>query len=233
MNSSPSVVEQHVIKKIFNTWYKPLEKMLISDYFTELLAYLDGIYSKQVIYPTQKNVFKAFECDYNSLRIVILGQDPYPNQNATGLAFANPDVYGLKLSPSLKMIKECVENTAYDGLNIDFSPDLLHWKEQGILLLNTALTVKEYSSGSHSELWAPFTRTVIKAINNYKSGIIFMLWGNHAQEYEKYIDSNRHTILKYHHPSFSARNNTEWKCDHFVAANRIIGETDIEKCIEW
>ena len=221
--------------KLFNTWNGPINKLIESNYFNGLLNFLKKNYKYLNICPEQKNVFKAFELtDYNNLKVVILGKDPYSDgKSATGLAFANEDKGGV-ISPSLVKIKECIETTIYNGLNLDFNPNLESWAEQGVLLLNTALTVEKDKIGSHEIYWKEFTKTVIETINDNHSGIIFMLWGKDAQAFDILINKKKHYVLKDRHPAYADYNNIAWNCNHFTEANKLIEENNgKEFCIKW
>jgi uracil-DNA glycosylase len=230
-------MDEEVFEIVFDTWVKPLYNLLKTDYFYRLTDFIGKSYDKTTVYPNKKYIFKAFkECPYKDLKIVILGKDPYPDGSATGLAFANSDLKmgDSKLSPSLKVIKDCIENSIYDGLNLDFDQTLTSWSKQGVLLLNTALTVERHIIGSHHKYWQKFTSEVLKIINDNNSGIIFMLWGKEAQMYEDYISLTRHYVLKCNHPSWAARNNISWDCNHFVKANELIEKNNgKEYCIKW
>lgn len=223
------------MEKVFLSWYIVLKDLIKSDYFNKLLSFLESEYKSKNISPDKKDVFKCFRnTHFNNLKIVILGKDPYPNNKATGLAFANKDEVGGKLSPSLSKIKNCIENNVYKGLNIDFNPELTHWTEQGVLLLNTALTVEKGNIGSHHKYWNRFTLEVLKTINDRCSGIIFMFWGKDAYKYEEYISDVKHYKMYYNHPSWAAYNDMPWNCNHFVKANKLIEENNGRKfCIEW
>lgn len=232
-------MKEEVFKIVFNTWAKPLLTLLQSDYFSNLTSYINKSYSTKVIYPREKkNVFKTFSLTpYKDLKVVILGKDPYPNNNmATGLAFGNKEeIMGdSKLSPSLQKIKECVEQNVYNGFKLSFDQTLESWAKQGVLLLNTALTVEKGRIGSHHKYWNRFTTETLKTINDNNSGIIFMLWGKDAQSYEEYISLSKHYVLKFNHPSWAARNNIFWDCNHFNKANELIKKNNgSEFCIEW
>lgn len=159
------------------------------------------------ICPDYKNIFKAFyKCPYRELRLVILGQDPYSQRNkATGLAFANfNNTPENQLSPSLQVIKESIINYEIQHNLITFAPELEEWAEQGVLLLNTALTCEVNKPGSHSLLWRPFICQLIKNICDYNTGIVWLLLGNSAQSFEPYINKCQY-IIKAKHPSFYAR----------------------------
>ena len=164
---------------------------------------------KDKICPDYKNIFKAFnKCPYEKLKLIILSQDPYfQKHTATGLAFANfNNTPEEQLSPSLKVIKESVINYEIPHNLITFASELEEWAEQGVLLLNTALTCEVNKPGSHSLLWRPFICKLIKNICDYNSGIVWLLLGNIAQSFKPYINKNQH-IIEAKHPSLYARNN--------------------------
>jgi len=172
-----------------------------------------------IIYPEQINVFKAFqECPYEKLSVVILLQDPYHNGSATGIAMANE--VGTKLSPSLRIVKDIISKTIYNREEFNFDPTLVSWANQGVLLLNTALTVYKGKPGSHKDLWNAFTKAVLKKLSEINSGIIYCLWGNFAQEYIPLINSLSNTILLAKHPVASVYSGIPWECDHFVKINK-------------
>lgn len=230
-------MDKELFEPVFKSWVTPLYSLLSSEYFSRLTEFISKTYDKTTVYPNKKYIFKAFkECDYHNLKVVILGKDPYPDGNATGLAFANSDLImgDTRLSPSLRAIKHCVEQTVYDGLNLKFDQTLNSWAKQGVLLLNTALTVERHIIGSHHKYWQKFTMETLKIINDNNSGIIFMLWGKDAQRYEEYISLTRHYVLKFNHPSWAERKGINWECDHFVKANELLKKNNgSEYCIEW
>lgn len=160
------------------------------------------------ICPDYKNIFKAFyKCPYRELRLVILGQYPYFQRNkATGLAFANfNSTPENQLSPSLQVIKESIINYEIPHNLITFAPELEEWAEQGVLLLNTALTCEVNKLGSHNLLWRPFICQLIKNICDYNIGIVWLLLGNSAQSFKPYINKHQY-IIEAKHPSFCAKN---------------------------
>ena len=162
---------------------------------------------KDKICPDYKNIFKAFnKCPYKELKLIILGQDPYPQKGiATGLAFANfNSTSEEQLSPSLQVIKESIINYEIPHNFITFVPELEEWAEQGVLLLNTALTCEVNKPGSHSLLWRPFICQLIKNICDYNSGVVWLLLGNSAQSFKPYINKRQY-IIEAKHPSFYAR----------------------------
>jgi uracil-DNA glycosylase len=181
-------------------WNNIIKQEEKKPYFIELNKFLDNEYKNKTIYPARKNIFKAFElCKYDNLKVVILGQDPYhqPNQ-AQGLAFSTPA--SMKNPPSmvniLKELLDDISNTnCLDG-------DLTPWAKQGVLLINSVLSVEHNKANSHKNKgWEIFTDNIIKHISENMEGIIFVLWGNPAIKKSKLIDQNKHFILTSAHPS--------------------------------
>lgn len=186
-------------------WNLILKEELEKPYMKNLFQYLQHQYETEVVYPPQNEVFRAFELTpYSTVKVVILGQDPYhgPNQ-ANGLSFSVEA--GTKFPPSLRNIfKELV-----DDLNCDEPKqgDLTPWAKQGVLLLNATLTVKKGQAASHTGMgWETFTDAVLRSLNEKETPIVFILWGKHAQQKKALIDSNQHFVIESPHPSpFSAR----------------------------
>lgn len=184
-------------------------------------------YKKAKVFPSSKNIFNAFKyCPFNNIKVVIVGQDPYPQYKvADGLAFSTQQ----KETPkSLQIILKEVERTEK---NFDFdSNSLKYWTEQGVLLLNTALTVKQNDPGSHSKLWQPFTHRIISYLCTRDEPIVWMLWGKHAKAYSKLINriKQKHLVLKSDHPAAEIRgtgkftgNNHFKLCNEFLIKNKI------------
>ena len=172
------------------------------------------------ILPKPDLVFSAFNhFGIDELNVVIIGQDPYINkEQAMGLSFSVPK--GVKLPPSLKNVYKCIENTC--EITMDFeNGDLTNWAKQGVLLLNTTLTVFEKNSNSHKKIWKGFSLDLLKYISDNTENVIFMLWGNDARKLNKVIDSNKHHILEHTHPSPLSRK-TFLECNHFQKANEIL-----------
>lgn len=178
------------------------------------------------ICPAYKDIFKAFnKCPYRKLRLVIVGQEPYFQKNvATGLAFANfNNISEKQLSPSLQIIKESIINYEIPHNLITFASELEEWAEQGVLLLNTALTCEINKPLSHSLLWRPFISQLIKNICNYNSGIVWLLLGSSAQSFKSYINKYQY-IIEAKHPSFYARNNKKMPYNIWYDINKILIE---------
>ncbi len=190
--------------QIEESWKKALAREFTKSYWSELTEFVRSEYLTKTIYPSAKNVFNAFnECPFNSVKVVIVGQDPYhgPSQ-ANGLSFAVRD--GITLPPSLKNIYKEIKN------DLGFAPlptgDLSRWAKQGVLLLNSVLTVSANIPASHSKKgWEQFTDAVIKALNTNKTKIVYLLWGKYAQTKGLVIDRKNNLVLTSGHPSpFSA-----------------------------
>lgn len=213
-------------------WKKLLNKELNSDYFFEILEFLEKEKSEnQIVYPEYKNIFSAFNYTFpENLKTVIIGQDPYHGENqAHGLCFSVKK--GIKPPPSLVNIFKELKTDI--GFSIPNHGELLKWSEQGVLLLNAVLTVRGSHANSHKDIgWGKFTDAVIKTISNEKEGIVFLLWGRFAQTKSELIDEKKHFILKAAHPSPFSANNGFFGCRHFSTTNEILKSID-KKPIDW
>jgi len=182
------------------SWHPVFEIETQKTYFKNLLSFLNEEEKTHIIYPPKNLWFHAFErCCFNKLSIVIIGQDPYHNQNqANGLAFSVNDT--VKLPPSLRNIfKELSDDI---GCQMPVSGNLTHWANQGVLLLNSCLTVRAHQAASHSQKgWEIFTDTIIHTISNHKKNCVFLLWGKYAHNKEHLINTEEHLILKAPPPS--------------------------------
>ncbi len=184
------------------------------------------------IYPEKQNIFKALELigDLSNLKVVLLGQDPYHGVGqAMGLAFSVP--CGVKLPPSLRnILKELKDDCGIVNTRVE-GGDLTEWANQGVLLLNTALTVREGCPNSHEQQWKPHTDNLIKYISENTDNTIFMLWGGNAKKKKVFIDKTKHHILEANHPSPLSANRGGWfGCKHFSKCNEIlkkIGKSEI------
>ncbi len=213
--------------KILDCWKKFLEKEFNSNYFQNIIKNTKEEYSKFICFPKGNNIFRAFdECPFQKLKVIIIGQDPYHGDNqANGLCFSvNNDIDN---PPSLKNIFHELNNNIIE--NKRENSDLVDWSNQGVLLLNSVLTVRRKFPGSHRYIgWETFTDNVIKTISKKKKNLVFMLWGNYAKNKEKHIFDNKHLILKSGHPSPLSANKGYWfgnnhfiKCNEFLINNKI------------
>ncbi|TWO17030.1 uracil-DNA glycosylase [Campylobacter lanienae] len=185
-------------------WQELLKDELNSQNFANIIKFLNS--QTAVIYPPKDLIFNAFNlCKIENLKVIIVAQDPYHNpQEAMGLAFSVPQ--GVRIPPSLKNIfKELIDDINSDIL-VNRSSDLSDWARQGVLLLNSALTVEKNRPASHAKIgWQGFINGVIRIINLKFNHCVFMLWGNHAKALSPLIDPNSHLILQAAHPSPLAR----------------------------
>lgn len=207
-----------------------LEEEFKKDYFKDMIRKIEE--EIENVFPNKKDIFNAFNyCSLNDLSVVIIGQDPYHNDNqAHGLAFSV--LSPTKLPPSLKNIYKEV-NSEFDIEMSTTKGDLSGWAKQGVLLLNSALTVVAHKPGSHAKIgWKTFTENIITKISNEKDGVVFLLWGAHANSFSDLIDNKKHHILSSSHPSpFSARKSF-FGNNHFRKTNEILKENNLNE-IDW
>jgi len=190
--------------QIDSSWNEILSEYFQSQSWKELFSFIDEKYSQATVYPTRENLFNAFNSTpLNRVRVVILGQDPYhgPGQ-AHGLSFSVET--GSKIPPSLRNILKEIDDDI--GKTQVINGNLQPWADQGVLLLNSVLTVEHKSPASHAKKgWEVFTDHVIEIVSKTQDNIVFILWGAHAQKKSELIDESRHLIIKSTHPSpFSA-----------------------------
>ena len=220
------------VKEQVGDWYKILEPIFKMDYFKKLIEQHRHNVTTSKVYPERGKTFRTFQmCSLEDVKVIILGQDPYHDGSATGLAFANDNAN--RVSPSLRNIIQTVKN---DFGAVSVNPNLESWAKQGVLLLNTALTVEKGKAGSHVDMWMPFTRDIITRLSLEKAHLVWVLWGKKAQEYEKHIMYKAaHTILKAPHPaaeSYSGGKAGFFTCEHFKKINMALFKNKIEP-IEW
>jgi uracil-DNA glycosylase len=214
------------------TWQNLLQQETQKDYFIELQAELNRRVSRgSTIYPAEQLRFNALQqTAFKETKVVIIGQDPYhgPNQ-AHGLSFSVN--YGVKIPPSLKNIFKELSRS----LNTETAEhgNLTHWANQGVLLLNSVLSVEAGSPQSHQKLgWEKFTDTIIKTLNDKKESIVYLLWGKSAQLKIPLIDTQKHTILTSAHPSPLSAHRGFIGCDHFKLANQHLQAQGVRP-IDW
>ena len=215
-------------------WKELFEQEEKKEYYQKLMQFLDEEYAHKTIYPPREDLFTCFEaCSYQDVKVVMLGQDPYHRpQQAHGLCFSVRKE--VKLPPSLKnMYKELKDEL---GLYIPNNGYLVPWAEQGVLLLNTALTVRAGEANSHSGMgWEIFTDNIIKHLNDRKEPVIFVLWGNNARKKKAFITNKQHFVLEGPHPSPLSASRGFFGCGHFKKINDIlrnIGKKEINWQIE-
>ncbi|KAF9764822.1 Uracil-DNA glycosylase [Nosema granulosis] len=207
----------NLVRTMLFKWDEELNEEFSKQYFKEIISFLHNI----PFFPTATNIFRfTFYFPIEHTKVVILGQDPYHNENqAMGLSFSVPR--GIKIPPSLRNIyKELKEDIK--GFKIPEHGDLTNWAEQGVLMLNDILTVEKNKPGSHSKIgWKIFTKKVLEKINERCSNVVFIFWGNYARSKADLIDKSKHLVLESAHPSpFSARK--FFNCKHFSKANEYL-----------
>lgn len=213
--------------KIADDWGSLLEDEFKKPYFAQLVEFIRHEYSTTQVFPEGKNIFRAFDsCAVDKLKVVILGQDPYHGEmQANGLCFSVQP--GVKYPPSLMNIFKEVADCGYTQK--PENGDLVRWSEQGVLLLNSVLTVRAHSAASHAgHGWERFTDAVIAKINEQKTGVVYMLWGSYAIKKAAMIDASKNLILTSVHPSPLSAYRGFLGCRHFVKANEYL-----EKKIVW
>jgi uracil-DNA glycosylase len=229
-------IKQKLIDKLEPSgWANKLRGFTQSSDFDKILDVLYKLReSGKRFTPPLKHVFRAFEeCPHNKLKVVMIGQDPYPYINvADGLAFSCSITE--KPQPSLKNMFEAIDSTVYDNEHREYDCDLSRWAKQGVLLLNSALTCEIDKIGSHYSIWKEFIAYTMDILNYTDSGLIFVLMGKQAQELEGMIGEHHH-IIKVSHPASAAYTKTTWDCGNmFNEINKIInGQNGPEFKINW
>ncbi len=213
-------------------WDEILSDVFKSDEYKKIREFLKNEYFSRTIYPPMEDLYNCFRyTPYDDVRCVILGQDPYHNEGqAHGLCFSVKE--GIELPPSLKNIYKEIKN----DLNIDEPENngcLTKWAKDGVLLLNTVLTVRAHSANSHKDCgWQWFTDTVIKRLSDREKPMVFMLWGGNARSKKSLIDTKKHLILECAHPSPLSAYNGFFGCKHFSKCNEFLIKTG-QKPIDW
>ncbi|MGN6250146.1 MAG: uracil-DNA glycosylase [Ginsengibacter sp.] len=208
--------------QIEESWKRELKEEFTKTYFQHIITFLKAEKaSGKIIYPPGPLIFNAFkQTPFDRVKVVLIGQDPYHNKGqAHGLSFSVPN--GVPKPPSLNNIFKELKNDL--GIEIPENGNLIKWAQQGVLLLNASLTVRQNEPGSHANIgWLQFTDNVIKRISDDKEGIVFLLWGKFAQEKQSLIDETKHFVLKAAHPSPYSANNGFFGCKHFSKTNELL-----------
>lgn len=216
--------------RINEAWKELLAPEFEKPYFEELVQFVRSEYASQTVYPAGSNIFRALDkCSPDNVKVVIIGQDPYHGEGqANGLCFSVND--GVQFPPSLRNIFK--EINADLGTPIPTSGNLDRWAEQGVLLLNSTLTVRAHTAASHAgHGWERFTDAVVATLSELKSGVVYMLWGAYAQKKGAIVDCTNNLVLKAAHPSPLSAHNGFFGCRHFSAANNYlqsVGKTPIK-----
>ena len=216
--------------KIEKSWKNELRDEFLSPYFLQIKENLINAKKNEVVFPPSELIFNAFDLTpFDDVKVVILGQDPYHGVNqAMGLSFSVPK--GVKIPPSLiNIFKELQMEFGYE---IPKNGDLTNWAKQGVLLLNSSLSVAANKPNSHSKFgWQIFTDSVIKILSQKRQNLVFMLWGNYAKAKANLVDENRHLVLKAAHPSPLA-GGAFFGCNHFKKCNEYLKSHNKNE-IDW
>lgn len=216
---------------IDNEWLPYLESEFKKEYYRNLYNFIKSEYSSHVIYPPSEDIFNALKyTPIDKVKVVLLGQDPYhePGQ-AHGMSFSVKP--GIKTPPSLQnMYKELKDEYGYEIPNNGY---LMKWAQQGVLLLNTVLTVRQGAANSHKgKGWENFTDAIIKAVNEQDRPIVYFLWGGNARAKKTLITNPKHLVLETVHPSPLSAYNGFFGCGHFRKANEFLEANGLET-IDW
>ncbi len=217
--------------KIESSWKERLNAEFDKAYFIQLTDFVREEYRTKQIFPAANNIFNAFDlCPFDQVKVVIIGQDPYHGVGqAHGLCFSVND--GIAFPPSLLNIFKEIERDLAKPLPT--TGNLSHWAKQGVLLLNATLTVEAHKAGSHQgKGWESFTDGVIRQISDEKEHVVFMLWGNYAQQKGVIIDTTKHLVLKTVHPSPLSAYRGFIGCGHFSTANKYLNSHN-SNSINW
>ena len=215
--------KQFWVEQLGEKWALQLKDTLRSPYATKLMDFVFTEHVMNDVKPAKVDIFQAFKlCPWDSLKVVILGNEPYTSSTANGLAFG--DQYTtLFHSAELSTIFDCIEREYHNGLCLDFDFSLESWAKQGVLLLNRNLTVRNGQPHSHKKQWGKFTSAVLNAINEYNPGTIFILWGKEAQALVPHLEKKHH-ILTYDAPGAYSDKRKDWHCPNFKEANKLMND---------
>lgn len=217
--------------KIATSWKSRLHQEFNQPYFIQLTNFVKEEYRTAVVYPPGREIFSAFDyCDFDNVKVVIIGQDPYHGAGqANGLCFSVRD--GVRMPPSLVNIFKEIHTDL--NRSIPATGNLERWARQGVLLLNATLTVRASSPASHQKKgWEEFTDAVIRTISSEKENVVFLLWGAYAQKKGEIIDRSKHLVLMSAHPSPYSADRGFFGCRHFSKANDYLRAKGLKE-IDW
>ena len=216
--------------RIAEDWKAIIGEEFSKPYFEELISFVKQEYATSQVFPAGRNIFRAFDkCPFDKVKVVIIGQDPYHGDGqANGLCFSVNE--GVPFPPSLKNIFKEVHDDV--GTQIPTSGELDRWAEQGVLLLNSVLTVKAHNAASHAGRgWEIFTDAVVRAIAERREGVVYMLWGSYAQRKGAIANPERNLILHSVHPSPLSSYRGFFGCKHFSKANEYLKSLGKEEIV--
>ena len=225
------VNNEFLFNQVNNEWLSIFKSEVNKKYFKFIIEELESCAEENILCPSPKNIFKAFKkTSFSNLKVVIVGQDPYHGRGqANGLSFAvNNDQI---TPPSLKNIFNEVENDL--KIRTNTKKNLESWADQGVLMLNSSLSVKSGKPNSHQNLgWNKFTDKILKHISGNKNNVVFFLWGNFAKQKQELIDKNKHLILSSSHPSPLSSYISFNGCKHFSKSNKYLKQNNLNE-INW
>ncbi len=220
-----------VISLVGNSWDNVLQEEYNKDYFKKIVKFINKEYKEKVIFPPKNKILRALSLtDYDQVKVVILGQDPYHGVGeANGLAFAVNN--GIKLPPSLKNIYKELEDDL--GIKAASVGNLECWAKEGVLLLNAVLTVEKDKAASHKNIgWEYFTDSIIKKINEKDEPVVFILWGNFAKSKKEFITNPKHLVIESSHPSPFSVSYGFFGSKPFSKTNNFLKKNNIKE-IDW
>ena len=225
------VNNEFLFNQVNNEWLSIFKSEINKKYFKFIIEELESCAEENILCPSPKNIFKAFKkTSFSNLKVVIVGQDPYHGRGqANGLSFAvsNDQI----TPPSLKNIFNEVENDL--KIRTNTKKNLESWADQGVLMLNSSLSVKSGKPNSHQNLgWNKFTDKILKHISENKNNVVFFLWGNFAKQKQELIDRNKHLILSSSHPSPLSSYISFNGCKHFSKSNKYLKQNNLNE-INW
>ena len=213
------------LDEYFGDWMKVIDRTELNN----VMAKVGQEYRRKPLCPAQSDVFRAFElCSLKDLKVVMVGMDPYPDKymgkpRATGILFGNRvEVEEENLSPSLKVVKEAAINFEVPHYCITFDQTLESWAKQGILMINSALTVEMNRIGSHVMLWRPFIAKLLKNLSEYNTAIIYVLFGKQAQTFKPYINEKFNHVFEVEHPAYFARAGKKMPHELFINVSNTV-----------
>jgi uracil-DNA glycosylase len=209
-------IKQKMFEKLEPSgWGRIFKSFIFSSDFDNILTQLWNLSQADKRFtPTLKQLFRAFEeCPYDKLQVVMIGQDPYPQLGvADGISFSCSNTG--QLQPSLRFILDEVNRTVYKGHPGSLDVDLKRWANQGVLMLNTALTTEVSKIGAHYDIWKPFTAYLLDWLNNYNPGLVYVYMGKKAEEWSSLTHDDRNTKFMVKHPASAAYNGSKWDSDN-------------------
>ena len=220
-----------MVNLVGNDWDNILQEEYDKDYFKKIVKFINKEYKEKVIFPPKSQILRALSLtNYNDVKVVILGQDPYHGVGeANGLAFAVSN--GIKLPPSLKNIYKELYNDL--GIKPSTVGNLECWAKEGVLLLNAVLTVEKDKAASHKNIgWEIFTDSIIKKINEKEEPVVFILWGNFAKSKKNLITNSKHLVIESSHPSPFSVNYGFFGSKPFSRTNKFLKDNNIKE-IDW